>query len=58
MTPSSRSGLKVRNATGPFEASVTSPEDIKLIVEDEERYLDRANTHRYLVDEVEHWKET
>ena len=34
-----------------FEASVSSPERIKLITADEERFVDRANTFRYTVED-------
>lgn len=34
-----------------FEASVSSPELVELIVHDEEQFLDRPQTFRYLVEE-------
>jgi EthD domain len=34
-----------------FEASVSAPELVKMIVEDEEQFLDRTQTFRYLVDD-------
>ena len=34
-----------------FEASVSSPELVKLIIEDEERFVDRSNSFRYIVEE-------
>jgi hypothetical protein len=34
-----------------FEASVSTPELLKFIVEDEERFLDRSNTFRYVLED-------
>jgi hypothetical protein len=39
-----------------FEASVAGSADVALIVEDEERFVDRANTHRFLVEEHVSWE--
>jgi hypothetical protein len=37
-----------------FEASVTAPELVKMIIEDEEQFLDRPQTFRYLVEDQDH----
>jgi hypothetical protein len=41
-----------------FEASVANsgPENIKAIVEDEENFVDRPNTHRWVIEEHVSWE--
>jgi hypothetical protein len=38
-----------------FEASVADPEIVALLVADEQKFLDRANSRRFLVDEHLSW---
>lgn len=36
-----------------FEQSVSAPEIVKEVVEDEERFVDRANSYRYLIEDYQ-----
>jgi EthD domain len=38
-----------------FQASVAGEADVHLVVEDEERFQDRNNVYRYLVEEHQSW---